>query len=283
MNGSLMFENPEFGKVRTVEINGEPYFIAKEIAEILGYGGGNSDSKALANAIVDHVDEEDRIMLSYNECKEVFGEYQNGDPTFKINSNGLRIINESGLYSLIISSKLPKAKQFKHWITSEVLPTIRKTGGYVSDDEAFINTYLPYADEETRSMFRTTLSTVRKQNEIIKQQKAEILHKEDVIVGLVDEISLAEKRQILNRVVRYNHANYRERWALLYREFENKYHIDLSRRLSTYNEQNSPKCRNKIDYIDRVLGKIPELYELAAKLYENDVKALVQEMYRVSA
>lgn len=283
MNGSLMFENPEFGKVRTVEINDEPYFIAKEIAEILGYGGGNSDSKALANAIVDHVDEEDRIMLSYNECKEVFGEYQNGDPTFKINSNGLRIINESGLYSLIISSKLPKAKQFKHWITSEVLPTIRKTGGYVSDDEAFINTYLPYADEETRSMFRTTLSTVRKQNEIIKQQKAEILHKEDVIVGLVDEISLAEKRQILNRVVRYNHANYRERWALLYREFENKYHIDLSRRLATYNEQNSPKCKNKIDYIDRVLGKIPELYELAAKLYENDVKALVQEMYRVSA
>lgn len=112
--------------------------------------------------------------------------------------------------------------------------------------------------------------------------KNEVIHKEDVIVGLVDEISLADKRQILNRVVRYKHANYRDRWSTLYREFENKYHMDLSRRFDTYNESHKPKCKSKVDYIDKVLNKIPELYELAAKLYENDVKELVSEMYQLA-
>ena len=146
-------------------------------------------------------------------------------------------------------------------------------------EDLFMVTYLPYADETTRSMFRAVLTTVRSQNEIIERQMAEIEHKEDVIIGLVDNITLAEKRQILNRVVRYNHANYRERWTLLYREFENKYHIDLQQRFYKYNRENSPKCRNKLEYIDRVMRKIPELYEIAAKLFENDVKSLVNEMY----
>lgn len=112
--------------------------------------------------------------------------------------------------------------------------------------------------------------------------KEEIGHKEDVIIGLVDDISLAEKRQILNRVVRYNHANYQERWALLYREFENKYHIDLQKRLDNYNRDNKPKCKNKLDYIDRIMNKIPELYEIATKLFENDIKALIDEMYQAA-
>lgn len=99
---------------------------------------------------------------------------------------------------------------------------------------------------------------------------------------MVDEITLAEKWQILNRVVRYNHANYKERWNILYREFENKYHMDLSRRLESYNEDHKPKCKSKLDYIDKVLNKIPEVYELAAKLFENDVKALIEEMYSVA-
>lgn len=76
--------------------------------------------------------------------------------------------------------------------------------------------------------------------------KKEIEHKEDVIIGLVDDISLAEKRQILNRVVRYNHANYRERWSILYREFEQKYHIDLHKRLESHNEDGKPKCKKQI-------------------------------------
>lgn len=120
---------------------------------------------------------------------------------------------------------------------------------------------------------------VEKEN---KELKEEVTYKEDVIVGLVDDITLAEKRQILNRVVRYKNANYRNRWTILYREFENKYHINLQYRYSTYNEKHKPKCKSKLDYIDRIMNKVPELYEIAAKLYENDVNALVKKMYGVA-
>lgn len=113
MNELKIFENPAFGKVRVVEQGGEPWFVAKDVAEILGYSN-------TPKAIRDHVDDEDklteRIVLS-GQNREV------------------AIINESGLYSLILSSKMPKAKEFKHWVTAEVLPTIRKTGGYIAGSE----------------------------------------------------------------------------------------------------------------------------------------------------
>lgn len=103
-----VFESEEFGKVRTLDVNGEPYFVGKDIADILGYQNGSRD-------INRHVDEDDRhkfMIFDGNQDKEMI------------------IINESGLYSLILSSKLPTAKKFKRWITSEVLPSIRKVGTY---------------------------------------------------------------------------------------------------------------------------------------------------------
>lgn len=108
MNDIKIFENPEFGKVRTIVINNESWFVGKDVADILGYQNGSRD-------INRHVDEDDRQN------------YQNG--TFE-SPRGMTVINESGLYSLILSSKLPTAKKFKHWVTSEVLPSIRKTGSY---------------------------------------------------------------------------------------------------------------------------------------------------------
>lgn len=114
MNELKIFSNPEFGEIRTVEQNNEVWFVGKDVADILGYKNGSRD-------INRHVDEDDRQN------------YQNG--TFESN-RGLTIINESGLYSLVLSSKLPTAKQFKRWVTSEVLPTIRKTGGYINGSEA---------------------------------------------------------------------------------------------------------------------------------------------------
>lgn len=112
MNNLQIFNSPEFGQVRTIQQNGEPWFVGKDVAEILGYQNGSRD-------INRHVDEDDRQN------------YQNG--TFESN-RGLTIINESGLYSLILSSKMPKAKEFKRWVTSEVLPAIRKHGAYMTDD-----------------------------------------------------------------------------------------------------------------------------------------------------
>ena len=199
----------------------------------------------------------------------------------KLNNRGENFLTESGVYKLIFKSHKEEAEKFQDWVTDEVLPTIRKTGGYVNNDELFINTYLPFADDTTKSLFKGTLETVRKQNEVIAEQKKTIEHKEDVIIGLVDEINLAQKRQVLVRVVKYKTSNYRERWNELYKQFEMKYHIDLKRRFNTYNENNKPKLKNKLDYIDKVLNKIPELYEIACKLYENDVKELVKEMYGI--
>lgn len=110
MNELQIFNSEEFGEIRTVTIDGEPWFVGKDVAEILGY---SNTRKALA----DHVDEEDK--MDGVTIRDSIGREQN--PV---------CINESGLYSLILSSKMPNAKKFKHWVTSEVLPAIRKTGSY---------------------------------------------------------------------------------------------------------------------------------------------------------
>lgn len=280
MNEIEIFTNEEFGKVKVINIYNNAWFVAKDIAEILGYGNGNKNSKSLANAIVDHVEEEDRKMLTYEECKGLFRGYQNGDPTFKINSNGLRVINESGLYSLILSSKLPTAKKFKRWVTSEILPSIRKTGGYVNNDDMFINTYLPFADETTKLLFKNTLNVINNQNKLISHQKNEIKRKSDVIQGFADDIPNPTKRKILNEVVRYG-GNYKERWTYLYREFKAVHGIDVSIRYKNYVEKGiRPKMNSKLDYVDKKLDMLDELYGIAVKLYESDIEK-IKERYDI--
>lgn len=108
-----IFKNPQFGAIRTMEKDGEPWFVGKDVAELLGYAKPQ-------NSIAAHVDDEDKTLAPI----------QGGRSTGTQNTI---IINESGLYSLILSSKLPTAKEFKRWVTSEVLPSIRKSGGYNAD------------------------------------------------------------------------------------------------------------------------------------------------------
>ena len=107
-NAMQIFKNDEFGQVRIVEINNEPYFVGKDVVDILGYQNGSRD-------INTHVDEEDRLKYQISTAGQLREQ---------------TIINESGLYALILSSKLPTAKKFKRWVTHEVLPSIRKTGTY---------------------------------------------------------------------------------------------------------------------------------------------------------
>ena len=114
-----------------------------------------------------------------------------------------------------------------------------------------------------------------------KELQKTIEYKEDVIVGLTDEIDLKDKRQILNQVVRYKGANYQERWEMLYYEFSKKYHIDLNTRIKRYNEENKPKLKNKLDYIDKVMGKLPQLYEIASKLFEGDINKIIEEYKQI--
>ena len=114
MNNNLkVFENEEFGSIRTLEINSKPYFVGKDVAEVLGY-------ERPTKAIADRVDSEDKDEIP---IQDSIGRMQKTP-----------VINESGLYSLILSSKLPTAKKFKRWVTSEVLPSIRKTGMYATDE-----------------------------------------------------------------------------------------------------------------------------------------------------
>ena len=144
-----IFTNPEFGSVRVITINDEPWFVGKDVATALGYKDPNK-------AIAMHVEEEDKL---------------NDKMASSLGQRGGWLINESGVYSLTFGSKLESAKRFKHWVTSEVLPTIRKTGGYVHNDDLFISTYLPLADEATKALFRVTLTTIREQNQLITTQK----------------------------------------------------------------------------------------------------------------
>lgn len=115
MNELQVFENAQFGQVRTINKDGEPWFVGKDVAEALGYSNPRK-------ALYDHVDIEDKT--DGVTIRDSIGRPQN--PV---------IINESGLYSLVMSSKLPNARQFKRWVTSEVLPSIRKNGGYIAGQE----------------------------------------------------------------------------------------------------------------------------------------------------
>ena len=290
-NSSL---HPEFGNLRTLTIEGEPWFVGKDVAEALGYTNP-------AKAIRDHVSDEDKL-------------------TERIVQSGQRremhIINESGLYSLILGSKLESAKTFKHWVTAEVLPTIRKTGGYINlgQEDLFVETYLPFADENTKNFFRLNMQAMAQQNEIIKEQKTKIesqqkdlLEKDNhilaqrqelskqheqlefkdqqieeyvsVVTDLVKDVPLAGKRAIINRVLRAPGDNFGARYMILYREFDNIYHMNTKFRMNKYNAEHSPKCKSRLQYIDEQLGMLNELYELAVKLFKSDVEALVQQMY----
>lgn len=122
MNEVKTFKNEQFGEVRVIEQDGESWFVGKDVAAVLGYSNQNRD-------IVRHVDEDDRMKYP------ITGDELNTEMVSSLGQRGGWLINESGLYSLILSSKLPTAKQFKRRVTSEVLPSIRKHGGYVTGQE----------------------------------------------------------------------------------------------------------------------------------------------------
>ena len=129
MNELQIFDNPEFGRIRGLILDGDPWFVGKDVATALGYSNASK-------AVVIHVSSEDKRFVMVD-----IADSQNGNvPTGRTKT---AIINESGLYSLILSSKLPTAKRFKHWVTSEILPAIRKTGRYEMEVSAAPARYAP--------------------------------------------------------------------------------------------------------------------------------------------
>ena len=154
MNKVSTFNNPEFGTVRTTTINDEPYFVGKDVAEILGY-------ERPTKAISDHVDTEDRDAVP---IQDSIGRMQNTP-----------VINESGLYSLILSSKLPKAKEFKRWVTAEVLPAIRKTGGYVNDTAQFVESYFGQLEPSQKHALTMMFDESKRMSAQLKEQAPKVL------------------------------------------------------------------------------------------------------------
>ena len=177
MNKIMIFENEEFGKVRTVCIDGEPWLVGKDVAEILGYSN-------CRKALIDHVDSEDKT--DGVTIRDSIGRPQN--PVF---------INESGFYSLVFSSRMPKAKSFKRWVTAEVLPTIRKTGGYVDDPDKFADYYLPFADEATKQMFKIQHEYIRQLHSKIDIDKPKVDFA-DQVADTTNVIDMGEMAKLAN-------------------------------------------------------------------------------------
>ncbi|MDP0485091.1 MULTISPECIES: phage antirepressor [Bacillus] len=158
MNELQKVFNYQDQQVRTVVKDGQPWFVAKDVCNVLSH----SNHKVAVSRL-----DEDEVSKVY--LTDSLGRNQK-----------TIVVNEAGLYSLILTSNKPEAKQFKRWITHEVIPTIRKTGGYVANDELFIQTYLPQADENTKLLFKTTLHTMKEQSKQIETMKPKVIFAEAV-------------------------------------------------------------------------------------------------------
>lgn len=147
-NKIKIFENEEFGKVRTVIMDGEPWFVLADICKILEI----SNSRMVAGRL-----EPDELM------------------SVRLTSGGqhreMTAVSESGLYAVVLRSDKPQAKPFRKWVTSEILPTIRRTGGYVADEDIFIENYLPFLEEPYKGLFRLQMMAINQLNERIRHDQ----------------------------------------------------------------------------------------------------------------
>ena len=178
-NNIITKTNDMFGELKIVMIDNDPWFVGKDVAEVLGYSNASK-------AVINHVDEEDKI-------KEMIAHSQNGN----VVKTQTTLINESGLYSLILSSKLPEAKQFKRWVTSEVLPSIRKDGGYISISNEM-------SDEEIMAKALVVAQkTIERKNLELQEQKKIILEQQpkvefyDDVAGSKDAVAMKEVAKVL--------------------------------------------------------------------------------------
>lgn len=229
MNEIRTFENAEFGKIRTLEIDGKPWLVGKDIADNLGY----SDPQ---KAIKMHVDEDDKLTRQI----VVSGQNRN-----------IIIINESGLYSLILSSKLPSAKAFKRWVTSEVLPAIRKHGTYGEADYSNLSPQLQFLIqlEKRQNRLEKRLDTVCETLQVRGSNWRKATH------------------SLINRIASASGIEQRELYLVIYDELELRAGVDLDRRLANledrlYERGVSESRISRLNYIDVIAEdrKLIEIY-----------------------
>jgi prophage antirepressor-like protein len=258
MNNQLeIFKNEEFGEVRVSIIDNEPWFVGKDIAEVLGYSRPTK-------AIQDHVDDEDKDEVP---VQDSIGRMQKTP-----------VINESGLYSLVLSSKLPEAKKFKRWVTSEVLPSIRKNGMFAVD-ELLDNPDLLIAT--ATKLKEERIARLEAEKKALLAEK-EAKFQKNIVEGLAGSIELADKQARINQIIRTSKENPREKYRKLYDEFNRKYHMNIdTRHKNAIAKGEIKKTTSKLTYICEHLDMVDELYEVVVKVFATDVDRLVQEMYEV--
>ena len=180
MNNLQIFNNDQFGEIRTTVKDGAPWFSAADVCKALDIANSRD---AIAK-----LDADEKMTVSLTD----------GHSGTRGGAQKMSFVNEPGLYTLMMRSRKPEAKAFKRWITHDVLPTIRKTGGYVSDEQQFVNTYLPFADANTKALFGQTLAQLRAANEQLEQQKPKVLFA-DAVSAAHTSILVGELAKLLKQ------------------------------------------------------------------------------------
>ena len=272
MNKEMMLaEYPnllEIKGVRCYEQDGVAYLNLEDVARGLGFTTIATSGNEVVrwNRVRKYLEDFNySVPTSGHDCES------NGRPSY---------IPENIFYRLAMKAKNETAEKFQAVIADEVIPAIRKHGGYLTPKT--INDFL--TDPDTIIKLATILKEEQEKNKQLQAKneylESEVAYKEDVIVGLVEDIDLATKRQRINQIVRHGVSDCKaisSRWNLLYGECEKKYHLNLSVRLERNKNDFKPKLKNNLDLIDRQMHMIPQLYEICCKLFENDVAALMTE------
>lgn len=245
-NKVINFQNEEFGFVRAVVIDEEPWFVGKDVATILGY----SDT---FGALKKHVDGDDK-----QNCQ---------NDSFET-PRGMTVINESGLYSLILSSKLPSAKKFKKWVTSEVLPTIRKTGGYINNADLMVNTYFSDLSSDQKGLVRgllTNISALQNKNKALSNENDLLAQK---------NLEWAD-RSLINSLVRSYACsignNFGKAWNDFKKELLYKHGINLNSRITNHLNLSGKRTKPRtLDMLDD--SELPNaISTIVSMCRENDV------------
>ena len=242
MNEITVFNNDEFGSIRTVTIENEPWFVGKDVAEVLGYQNGSRD-------INRHVDDEDKL------CTKIEYAGQKREVT---------IINESGLYSLILSSKLPNAKKFKRWVTSEVLPSIRKTGSYGK----------PMSQLEIAQYSINLLIEQERKMKALEAQQGEQVKRLDIIDSRLEVLNGVHiegtGRDRLNAMVRAyvvkKGISYAEGWKNFKKAYNYAFRTRLGVLLTNYANKNNLKSKPTIPRFLEKTNRLDDGLRVAEKM-----------------
>ena len=248
MNDIQIFQNPEFGEIRTIEQDGEPWFVGKDVANVLGY---ERDTKA----VTDHVDEDDRKNIN-GKTQSYLG--------LELGQRGGWLINESGLYSLILSSKLPNAKKFKHWVTSEVLPSIRKTGSYGK----------PMSQLEIAQYSINLLIEQERKMKALEAQQGEQVKRLDIIDSRLEVLNGVHiegtGRDRLNAMVRAyvvkKGISYAEGWKNFKKAYNHAFRTCLGALLTNYTKKNNLRSKPTIPRFLEKTNRLDDGLRVAEKM-----------------